>query len=334
MSLSKIMFQSMLERITYLDSAKGICMLMIVCDHVGANVPIPLFHTAQTAAFFLLSGYFFSVNSAVSDFMKKSIKRILLPFVFFYVVSYVLFYTSLFVVPGFKDMTEASGIMDCFTQKQYFNGPLWFLLALLWIRIVVYFLVKYVKYPTAQLVIALGCGGVGFALNYYHVDLPLALDTAASSVPLYYLGFYVKCKGFLNNYSKTESIFFAVVFYISCLYIPIAIANSINRYSGNYAEYLYVAFVLSLAIVLLSKGCLYRKNIISFIGENSMWLLCSHHLIYRPVKLLVDKIPITNMIESYNSYIVLLITVAICCLSVPIVNKYIPWAIGVVKNKE
>lgn len=324
----------MKQRIAFLDSAKGICMLMIVCGHVGANVPIPLFHTAQTAAFFLLSGYFLSVKSTITDFMKKNVKRILVPFVFFYVISYLLFYIGLAVAPGFKDMTEASGIMDCFTQKQYFNGPLWFLLALLWIRIVVYFLVKYVKSTTAQLAIALGWGGVGFILNYSHVDLPLALDTAASSVPLYYMGFYVKTKGYLNNYSKIESLFFAVVSYISCLYIPIAIENSINRYSGNYAEYLYVAFVLSIAIILLSKGCLYRKNIISFIGENSMWLLCSHHLIYRPVKLLVDKIPLTNAIESYNSYLVLLITVAICCLSVPFVNKYIPWAIGVSKNKE
>lgn len=112
-----------MKRVTYIDSAKGLCMLMIVCSHVGASVPIPMFHTAQTSAFFLLSGYFFKINGTFYERAKASAVRLLLPFAVFYVLSYLFFYLGIAVVPGFSEMTDARGVLDCYTQKQYLTDP-------------------------------------------------------------------------------------------------------------------------------------------------------------------------------------------------------------------
>lgn len=318
-----------MSRITYLDSVRGVCMLMIITQHVGAYIPIPHFHTSQTAAFFLLSGMFLSVKSSFKVFLRKNVERIMLPFLFFYIVSYVLFYLGIFFVSGFGEMTEASGIFDCFVQKQYFNGPLWFLLALFWIKIMSFPIVKFVKGWARQMIFSIILGLGGFLLNLYKIDLPLAFDTALSSVPLFYFGYFIKGNGYLEKYSRVETLFFSMVCYISCLYHPISVGNSINRYDGNYAEYIYVTCVLSIAIILFSKGILNRPNLISFIGENSMWLLCTHHIVCRPVKFAFMRL---SLDDSFSAYFVCVITVAICCFTIPIANKYIPWSIGKTKK--
>ena len=178
-----------MQRIIYLDSAKGICMLMIISQHVGAYIPIPYFYTAQTAAFFLLSGMFLSIKVPFKGYLTKNFKRILIPFLIFYLVSYALFYLGLFFVKDFRTMTEANGIQDCFLQKQYFNGPLWFLLALFGIKLLTYPLVKFIHRRPVQMLAAIGLGGAGFLFNTMEIDLPLAIDTAFSSVPLFYFGF-------------------------------------------------------------------------------------------------------------------------------------------------
>ena len=61
----------MKNRICYLDAAKGICMLFIVCAHTGVNTHIPMAHTAQTTLFFLLSGYFYNNALEFKIFLQK-----------------------------------------------------------------------------------------------------------------------------------------------------------------------------------------------------------------------------------------------------------------------
>lgn len=315
----------MKERITYIDVAKGICMLLIMCAHIGVPIDIPRAHAAQTTTFFMLSGYFFSIKGNFKDFMKKNVNSILIPFVIFYLFSYALFYLGKRFVPGFTSMTAAKGILDCVTQKQYFNGPLWFLLSLFWIRLITYGIIKCSKNEIIQFVLAILCTGGGYLLGHYHIDIPLSFDSALSAVLVFYVGYLLKKYSVLERYNKVESGIFAIIFYISCITIPGAIENSINRFSGSFVAVIYISLVLSVALILFSKCFLSWSKVLSFIGRNTMWLMCTHHLVYRPVKLGFDRLAING---DFNAILTFLITLTLCCLTAPIVEKYLPRLIG------
>ena len=320
----------MKQRINYLDAAKGLCMLIIMCCHMGVNTHVPMAHTVQTTAFFMISGFFFSVKTNVKSFLLKSCKTILLPFAIFYVLSYILFYAGSYLVPGFSEMTTATSLLDCFTQRQYFNGPLWFLLCLFWVRLIVWCVISFIPKEWLQVIVAFILGWGGHLLGSQEVFLPLCFDIAMSSVPVFYVGYLIKKRAWLEKFGVIESGLLATVFYISCLALPIVIENSLNYSSGNYTKTLYVSLCISIALIFFSKFSLSNSKVIAYIGRNTMWLMCTHHLLYRPVKMAIGHF-VTNDVAL--SWMVFSITLIICCATAPLVDKYIPIIVGKTKKQ-
>ena len=84
-----------------------------------------------------------------------------------------------------------------------------------------------------------------------------------------------------------------------------------------------------MVVLFYSKTFLNKSVLLSFIGRNSMWIMCTHHLIYRPVKIVLERffdIPSVNIL-------VMIATMIICCATVPLVERYMPFVIGVSKKK-
>ena len=322
----------MKERQGYLDAAKGIGMLLIVGAHTGVSFPIPMLSNVQGALFFLISGLFFIPKSSLpfKDYLKGDVFRILVPFAIFYILSYMLFYVGKVIVPGFTEMTEANGILDCFTQKQYFNGPIWFLLSLFWIRLFCYFIERYVSKEWIRAAIALCVGLLGFLLGKYEIDLPMNLDTALTFTPVFYVGTVITRLSLLNRYVKIETGLFSGIFYMSCIPASMAIRDSLNRYAGGgYFSLIYFCLLLCVAVLFFSKTFLNKSVLLSFIGRNSMWIMCTHHLVYRPVKIVLERF---LDIQTMNIW-VMVTTLILCCATAPLVERYMPFIIGV-RNKK
>lgn len=322
----------MKERQVYLDAAKGIGMLLIVCAHTGVSFPAPMLSSVKVALFFLISGLFFIPKSSLpfKDYLKGDLMRIIVPFLVFYVFSYVLFYAGKAVVPGFTEMTEAKDVFDCFTQKQYFNGPIWFLLSLFWIRLLCYFVERYVNKEWIRAIIVLCVGFSGFLLGRLEINLPLNIDSALTFTPVFYAGTLVTRWSLLYRYSKVETGLFSGIFYLSCIPVTMTIQDSLNRYTGGgYLCMIYFCLVLCVAILFFSKTFLNKSVLLSFIGRNSMWIMCTHHLIYRPVKIVFERF---CDIQSVNLW-VMVATLVICCVTAPLAEKFIPVAIGIRKKK-
>ena len=223
------------ERLNYLDAAKGIGMLLIVCAHTGADTHIPMLGNVKVALFFILSALFFTkkVQLDIREFLRGDVQRLLVPFLIFYVISYLLFYMGQAVLPGFQDMTEARGILDCFTQKQYFNGPIWFLLCLFWVRLFCFFIEKYIPNEWIKAGVALFIGLFGFLLGKYEIDLPLTIDTALTYTPVFYGGILLNKFTVSSRYNRIESGVFSPILYMSCIPVAMSIQDSMNRYGGG-----------------------------------------------------------------------------------------------------
>ena len=104
------------NRIEYIDTAKGLCMLLIVASHVGISDPWPGAYSVRVILFFVLSGFFFSAKQTPKDFLQKKVRTILWPFVFWWCLSYAIFYAGMRFVPNFSWRCKINCV---FLQKKW-----------------------------------------------------------------------------------------------------------------------------------------------------------------------------------------------------------------------
>jgi len=299
----------MKQRIGYIDIAKGLCILLVMMVHIGIPEPLPNLYNVKVPLFFVLSGFFFREPDSMKGLLIKKLRTILIPFLFFYVVSYIIYYVMLLMSPSLGTLTKANGILDVFLQKEYFNGPLWFLPCLFWVYIINTMVFRYFQnnYLHALIIMMLGC--LGYLLSQVHVNLPLTMDTALTAIPFFYVGYLLNKIEFFSVFkSKYVASILCVVAYLLVLICPdFKVSMSINRYDGNIAELYIACTLLTISIVELSKAVGGVRQL-TYIGENTLLILCTHHLIYRPIKIIVVRF--VNV--SVEPYVTFVITIVVC----------------------
>ena len=114
---------------------------------------------------------------------------------------------------------------------------------------------------------------------------------------------------------------------IALLTIDVYTAHGIslvNNYIGNPFFYLLGAITGSFAMIFL---CSFfgKIPVVTYLGENSMAVLCAHGYIMNIIVKLLKLLPISSVISS----IIVLVLVSLSFyIIVPFFKRYIPWAIG------
>lgn len=144
------------QRDKSIDIAKGIGIILVVYGHMVCPIKeeILLFHMPL---FFLLSGYFFSSKDSVKDFLRKKSKALLVPFVLFYILSFLYMVIS-------KILKGESFISYILSFQSFVapNPPLWFLLSLFEIFVIFFIVEKYIHSEILKLVITCGITLIGY----------------------------------------------------------------------------------------------------------------------------------------------------------------------------
>ena len=81
-------------------------------------------------------------------------------------------------------IANASGILDVFTQRNLFNGPLWFLLCLFWTNAYFCIISLIFNKERYRAIIVLIIGVLGAILLERNVFLPMYLDVAMRALPI------------------------------------------------------------------------------------------------------------------------------------------------------
>ena len=89
-------------------------------------------------------------------------------------------------------ITEARGIFDLFDNRQFFNGPTWFLLALFWCNIILYCITMHVKKLILQYIIVFILGFIGWYSGNKGWFVPLLMDVALTAMPFFAMGYFLK----------------------------------------------------------------------------------------------------------------------------------------------
>lgn len=317
------------KRLEYIDLAKGIGIIFIIAYHLRIlPTYLPHLSGACVPLFFILSGLFFNESDKFKLFVTKKVNTILIPFLFFYIVSYIAFYIVESWSPGLIK-TQAKGILELFTQEDYFNGPIWFLLSLFWDFIILWIVFNVVQSNFLRFICVSAITFIGLMLSRYNVFLPLKLAPAFSCSMFLYFGTVFKRCGALNIVSKKLSLEFAIGFFsiavgLNYFFAPVYLELYNNTIVGNaIVNYLIViSFTLGVIYVCKTIGHL---PLFSYFGKYSIIPLCLHHIVYRPILLVCNTFPYPVI---NNRITVTIMTIIIIWILMPVCLKLIPWFCG------
>lgn len=303
-----------MKRIEYIDLAKGICILLVVLDHISGfgyfrNGDYPMndiFEQTRMPLYFILSGLFFKdYAGGIKEFLLRKFNRILVPYLFFMIV-YRLLVKAVYLLSGFS-------IGEIW-------APLWFLLCLFWMNGIfaaIYYLVKrYIPIgPASEAVLGISVIGIGVG-GYYLGDLPLNIGTAMTSLPFLWTGYLLNRKlHFLELKIRYGWALLTGILLLVVLHYTYVDENFfyLNTYNTPLAL-IYLSGVLGTIAVLLLSRVIKWLPVISYIGRYSIIVLCTHMAIVKAV----IHIP-------FESFAVLALTIAGCVFCCWFLSRYLPW---------
>ena len=124
------------DRISWIDIARGICIIAIVIGHTLKNSWLRTYALSfDVPMFFFLSGYCYRYPTNKLNYIWKKVRTIVTPYVFFSIVSIFAFGLASKLIPRVNDIMDCS-ILNNLLVMIYgnskpdimkYNSPLWFL---------------------------------------------------------------------------------------------------------------------------------------------------------------------------------------------------------------
>ena len=326
----------MTNRIQFIDLAKGLCITLVVLYHINKRFDLnpalfSILSTFRMPLYFLLSGLFFKEYENFIGFLKRKTNKLLIPFLFFYLITSFLMPNLLYQFGYTVDKTQSlgiSGLWAFLTKEQFSNGPIWFLWCLFVLNIIFYnifllskFFRKYFVLAIVILSCALGC--IGMILSVNHINLPAFIDTALTSTPFFCVGYILRkhTKLLYPNFFDKYLLILAVV----CIIIVVLLGGGCS-YKGNGftispLEVYLCGLSGTMGIIFLAK---YLKDLpfFSYWGRYSIMILLTHGLILQVYIPLAKKLPLS---ETLLEIILLLVTMFSYNFIIPIMKKYLPY---------
>ena len=312
------------KRIVYIDFMKGVCILLVVVFHLDNDAygvhTNEMLQSFRIPMYFFLSGLFFKTYNGFVDFSRRKVNNIIVPLVFFLLLSFVYFFVKEFYKSGFN-LEETVSLLPANPIEN--NVPLWFLVVLFEVNIIYYLLQKFLP-RVAVIVVAILLSAVGhyFAINgeYFY----LYLDIAFVAMPFFILGAETRRFGLLE---KGPHIAVRLAMVVAVMVILYFFAQTINLYDRNYPSYLRLYVLPCMSILTLMFVCQYIKRpvpIISHCGRYSIMILGTHALMTGHIyAFFTSHFP--SMDGTVWSYLIML--AAVIVLEYPIIyllRKYAP----------
>ena len=326
----------MKQRVDFIDLAKGICISLVVLLHVYGDLSgafIKVMNLFRMPLYFFLSGLFFKTYNGFIPFVKKKTNRLLIPFVFTFLI--IIIPTTLFldIKEGhtiiMKDVVWGSdGKMNL-----GIDGASWFLLCLFFVNILFYIIFLMTnRNIIAVSIISCVCGITGYVLGYMGVRLPLWIDSSFTAIPFFLMGYIVRNYGNLlfGTYSRKDSLFFAffllillIVYWYDESHSTGIIAFGENVYDINIVSLYLGGFSGTYCVILFSKR-VNKVPILSYIGRYSIVVLLTHLLYLFVIRNSLYQLDIPQNNVWVNLFVFLIIMI----LSVPTIKfciTYLPY---------
>lgn len=294
-------------------------MFVIYAHVLDRNSYRYIFYAFHMPLFFFLSGivYHHKKNEAFITFLKKNVRRIILPYFIFALITYTWWIfaqnSGHFNIPSFishlRGILYASGA----GSGLFFNTILWFLPCLFAAKVIIEALTR-ISDKTSSLILSFGILGVigyFFSVIFPETKLPYQIETALTAVVFIGLGyFFYRYKEnlliFLEKY-KWQILSASLIILLLTSMLNYSISGLQNDMRLNRLNNVFLFYASSISGITASiiLSMIIRKNsILEYFGKISIFLFVFHPLVIFYLNKLVIMLNLTSFIQlGKNTFI-------------------------------
>ena len=325
------------ERINRLDAIKGIIAICVVIGHTKKipQIVLTLIFSFHVPCFFILSGYISSLKNSDTNFISfilKKTKRILIPYVFFFIIGYV--YWLLTCQIESKRLVWLSkpwwdpliGLIDNSGQSLYVSPGLWFLPCLFLTQTSHYILNMFFKKKFIIWLFFILTILSAIEPKHFQSIQPFSLHLFIASNLFYCLGHMIY--SFKKKYQAIFDSFYVLIlltpiwFFLSLFNGQVDFNNA--RYGHFYGLSILNAVCGSLLVAILSRYV--NWAIVARIGQQTLCILGFNFQLLSIISFFLSIL--SFHLNSFVSFITSIIVIAICSLLYNLLKKNTPRLIG------
>lgn len=331
------------NRIDWIDTAKGICILLVVVNHILIFCDFPNIYKEQYARvsdflgsfrmplYFFLSGLFFKQYGGLAAFIRKKTNKLLIPFLFFYLVFSVA--VPLLIIQARSPLLNLRSsvhgaplptlLLDFYYNDcQLINGPLWFLLCLFEVNILFYAVTSLSHRLRHVCLLSLLIGFSGLALAYAHIDLHASIDTAFTCLPFFAFGLIIRRRTSILQKSLFDRhlIAWASAGFLFCFLTAGSVSFFRNELHGTAYFTVYACGCVGTLSVLFLAKRLGHIPLVSYMGRYSIITLCTHTIYLR----LAIGFVLSHFTPMASAIVLLLIIIPAELVTIPVLKRYLP----------
>lgn len=329
------------SRIEYIDLAKGFCIFLVLIRHAAQSTNFlsfdeyDFFQASRIPLYFCLSGLFFKPYEGFVGFLKRKINKLLIPFLFFYIVfACGLPYISCKLGLGlYGDFQCGINVFSNVLIDPYiwFNGPIWFLLCLFWMNIICYPIVTFFEHKENGIwlivLISIILSIFGYILFFIVENNICYFGTAFTALPFFVLGYCLrKYTTILSNDNRfsLKNLSIALIAFLIMYYTRGKVSYLENSYKIPLLQ-CYLCGVSGTISVLFVSKFLHSLPVFSYIGRYSIIVLSTHMVVLYFITPYINLLVEDKMIQFCCA---ILFTTIICALLIPVFKKLLPWVVA------
>ncbi len=309
------------ERIHWIDIARGIGIIFVIYAHVlGSHDFRYLFYAFHIPLFFFLSGILHKNSGNFIAYLKKSAKRLLVPYFTIALLTYLLWFFNLkyhnlspVVIRQFLSIfygNSNNGLMA-------FNNILWFLPTLFVTRILFSAITRFFRKTNPLLAVLFFFSVFGYLFSIFAstIKLPFGIETALSAVVFYGAGFLWqnsdKAKGLIFKY---KYLLFPVLLILGSILATIDFniyGQQIDMRLSHFNNYFlfYIAAFSGIFAWIIFSMMLKKNLLLETIGRNALILFAWHPIVFIYLGKLIKIFINLDAIETIKIFIPLFYTI-------------------------
>ncbi|RYQ54702.1 acyltransferase family protein [Bifidobacterium pseudolongum] len=343
------------NRIAWIDTAKGIAMILVFYGHLGGSGDNPWFpgltgsiwvvYLFHMPLFFMLSGLTFNPHKDFRTFLVARCKRLVIPYFFFSIYALgkiLLLIVAPSVVKGFHGRSMGNPMTEFINILLGNTTGLWFFLALFWGDLALYGLHKLTVHSSCRILVLslifVASGLVWFVMNFFGVYeyAPFQLLRATEAIAFVGIGWLISSR--LKTLSKRESVFllgitFVAFIGVGCLIHYLEIYNVEWWGVVTAIPCLFAAIcgsLMTMAIAQLVPAWRWvtyiGRNTMVFYGLNGLSMAISRKIIF--ILISVSLVASQLVLQIIIGLVVVAGACLICAAATLVLNRWCWWGIG------
>lgn len=276
-------------RENWIDWAKAIGILLVVMGHshyANENI-ISMIFMIHMPLFFFVSGYLFKMNTNLKELSIKNWKSLCIPYLLYNLIFAIFILSTRIIklaIGGsvdwelsiFNPLWHTSlGVAD-----GMFDGPTWFLLALIWCKYFTYILHS-TKNMSLKISVLMVLGGGIVVNNILNMQVVLSIDCGIAGFLWFEIGYLMKLYAHKINIPDWMRCLFFPVGFSACYYL-LQINGQCNYIDANVGGPLGI-IATGMGLIAFFSACKLlgkiHSKVVTKISKASIVIMCLHMMI-------------------------------------------------------